>query len=120
MTDAENKAKAAAEAVPVFRKASLSKLKTFSSLANPVYRLYFAQSVCQLAAQNMQQITRSLLIYRITGSAAAIGIMTAAGAVPHVVATLFGGVIADRMQKNTFYWLPCWPSSSSPSVSPFS
>jgi len=78
---------------------SLRNLKTFGSLKNPVYRLYYGALLGQMAAMNMQMIARSLLIYRITGSAAILGSMAAANAVPMLFLSLFGGVIADRVQK---------------------
>jgi len=78
---------------------SLRNLRTFSSLKNPVYRLYYGALLSQMAAMNMQMIARSLLIYRITGSAAILGSMAVANAVPMLFLSLFGGVIADRVQK---------------------
>ncbi|MFC1957652.1 MFS transporter [Chloroflexota bacterium] len=53
----------------------------------------------QMAAMNMQMMMRSLLVYRITGSVEAIGIMAISGAVPHIISALYGGVIADRLEK---------------------
>jgi MFS family permease len=73
--------------------------QTFRSLKNPVYRLYFAGMAAYMAPWSMQMIGRSLLVYRITGSAAILGIMSLAFAVPMLCLSLFGGVIADRMSK---------------------
>jgi len=53
----------------------------------------------QMGAMNMQMIARSLLIYRITESGTALGIMALANAAPMLFFSLFGGVIADRVQK---------------------
>ncbi|MFC1932330.1 MFS transporter [Chloroflexota bacterium] len=78
---------------------SLRNLKTFTSLKNPVYRLYYGGIMGQRAAMNMQMIARSLLIYRLTGSAAILGMMALAHALPMLFLSLFGGVIADRVQK---------------------
>ncbi len=47
----------------------------------------------------MQMVTRSLLIYRLTGSAALLGLMALAMALPMLTLSLLGGAIADRMQK---------------------
>ena len=80
-------------------RSSLMNLKTFGSLKNPVYRMYFGALLGQMAAMNMQMLARSLLIYRITGSAAILGSMAVANAVPMLLLSLFGGVIADRVQK---------------------
>jgi len=78
---------------------TLRNLRTFTSLKNPVYRIYLASMVSQMAAMNMQMIARSLLVYRLTGSAAILGGIALANAVPMVFLALFGGVIADRVQK---------------------
>jgi MFS transporter, DHA1 family, staphyloferrin A biosynthesis exporter len=78
---------------------SLAGLKTFSSLQNPVYRLYFLGMLGQFASMNMQQVTGSLLIYRLTGSSALLGSLSLANAFPMIVLSIFGGAIADRMQK---------------------
>ncbi len=47
----------------------------------------------------MQQVTRSLLIYRLSGSAVILGFMALANALPMLLLSLFGGVLADRMPK---------------------
>jgi MFS family permease len=78
---------------------SLRNLRTFSSFKNSVYRIYFIGMVGQMVSINMQMIARSLLIYRLTGSPAILGAMSLANAIPMVSLSLFGGVIADRVQK---------------------
>ena len=78
---------------------SLRNLRTFSSLKNPVFRLYFGAMMGQMAAMNMQMMARSLLIYEITGSGTILGVMALANAGPMLFFSLFGGVIADRVQK---------------------
>ncbi len=77
---------------------SLGK-RTFSSFKNPVYRLYYGGLLFQMFPMNMQLMARSLLIYRLTGSAAILGAMSLANAIPMLFLSLFGGVIADRVQK---------------------
>jgi MFS family permease len=78
---------------------SLGKLHTFSSFKNPTYRIYFGGMIGQMAAMNMQNLARSLLIYLLTNSPAILGIMSFANAVPMLIFSLYGGVIADRVQK---------------------
>ncbi|MEE8414511.1 MAG: MFS transporter [Dehalococcoidales bacterium] len=73
--------------------------QTFRSFKNPVYRLYFGGMLGQMMSMNMQMLARSLLIYRLTGSAAVLGAMSFANAIPMISLSLFGGVIADRVQK---------------------
>ncbi|MBN1847496.1 MAG: MFS transporter [Deltaproteobacteria bacterium] len=74
-------------------------IRTFDSLKNPVFRLFYGGMLGQMAAMNMQLVVRSLLIYRLSGSAAILGLMALANAVPMVSLSLFGGVVADRVQK---------------------
>ena len=52
-----------------------------------------------MAGMNMQMIARSLLVYQMTGSATILGILSLANAVPMILFSLYGGVIADRLQK---------------------
>ncbi len=47
----------------------------------------------------MEMVARTYLLYEITGSAAMLGIISLANAVPMVCLALFGGAIADRMPK---------------------
>lgn len=86
------------EITPGMERTSLRK-RTFSSFKNPVFRLYFGGLLFQMFPMNMQMMARSLLIYRLTGSAAILGAMAFAHAVPMLLLSLFGGVIADRVQK---------------------
>ena len=78
---------------------SLRDLKTFTSFKNPIYRLYFGAMLGQNAGMNMQMFARMWLVYRLTGSPAIMGAMGFASAVPMLSLSLFGGVIADRVQK---------------------
>ena len=78
---------------------NLRNLKTFSSFKNPWYRLYYAGMLGQMISMNMQMMTRSLLVYRMTQSAAVLGAMSLFAAIPMLCLSLFGGVIADRVQK---------------------
>jgi len=78
---------------------SWRSLKTFNSLRNPTYRIFYASLLGQWASMNMQMVARSLLVYRITGSGAILGLLSLASAVPMLILSLYGGAIADRVQK---------------------
>lgn len=78
---------------------SLRNLRTFSSLKSPVYRLYFSGIMGQRAAMNMQMIARSYLIYELTNSPAILGLLSLCHALPVLFFSIFGGVMADRIQK---------------------
>jgi len=73
--------------------------RTFRSFKNPVFRLYFGALLGQMAAMNMQMFARMWLVYRLTESPAIMGAMGFANAIPMLSLSLFGGVIADRVQK---------------------
>ncbi|MDP6126624.1 MAG: MFS transporter [Dehalococcoidales bacterium] len=81
------------------REPARFSLGTFRSFKNPVFRLFYGGMLGQMASMNMQMLARSLLVFRMTGSAAVLGAMSFANAVPMISLSLFGGVIADRVQK---------------------
>ena len=78
---------------------SLRNLRTFDSLKNGNYRFYFFGMVGQWGAMNMQMVSKSMLLYRLTGSATLLGVMALASAIPQILFSLFGGAIADRVSK---------------------
>ena len=47
----------------------------------------------------MRQMSLALLLYRVTGSTALIGVMVLARAVPLIIVPPFAGAMADRIQK---------------------
>lgn len=80
-------------------RVSLSSVRTFDSLKNSGYRFYLLGMMGQWGSMNMQMVTRSLLVYRLTGSAAILGLLALAQALPMILLSLYGGAIADRVQK---------------------
>ena len=77
----------------------LNKLRTFDSLRNPDFRIYYLSSAGGWAAQAMQNVVLGLLLYRLTGSTALLGTMALASAIPQVLVSLFTGVLVDRFSK---------------------
>ncbi len=75
--------------------------KAFASFSNPVYRLYYLSMVGHWSSMNMQMLTRNLLVFRISSSGAILGVLALANAIPMILLTLPGGVVADRIQKKT-------------------
>ncbi len=78
---------------------SLRNLRTFSSLKNSAYRIYFYGLLGQWASMNMQMVARSYLAYHLTGSGTILGLVSLANAIPMLVLSLPGGAIADRIPK---------------------
>jgi MFS family permease len=75
--------------------------RTFVSFKNPAYRFYYTAMAGHWSSMSMQAVVRSLLVYRITGSGAILGLNSLANAIPMLLLSLPGGVIADRVQKKT-------------------
>ena len=64
------------------------------------YRLFVAGQLVSLIGTWMQSVAQSWLVYRLTGSAALLGLIGFAGQIPIFVLATFGGVIADRMNRH--------------------
>lgn len=52
-----------------------------------------------MAGMQMQMLARSYLVFDLTGSASLLGIVSAGSAVPMLTLALFGGAIADRIER---------------------
>ncbi|MDE2861394.1 MAG: MFS transporter [Chloroflexota bacterium] len=78
---------------------SFRNLRTFTSFKYPAFRLFYGAVIGQMAAMNMQMVARALLVYELTGSGFALSIMALGNAAPMLFFSLFGGVIADRVEK---------------------
>ena len=74
-------------------------LRTFQSLQDRDFRWFYLAMLGQMAAMNMQMLARGYLAYDLTGSFAALGAIGLANAVPMLLLSMYGGVIADRAPK---------------------
>jgi MFS family permease len=73
---------------------------TFASLAVPNYRLYATGQIVSLAGTWMQRVAQDWLVLDLSrGSATALGIAAALQFSPTLVLSLWGGVLADRLDK---------------------
>nr|WP_279343270.1 MFS transporter [Fundidesulfovibrio terrae] len=63
------------------------------------YRLYFCGQLVSLTGTWMQSTAQGWLVYRLTGSSMALGIVGFAAMLPIFFFGLFGGVLADRFPK---------------------
>jgi MFS family permease len=84
---------------PTGRAARRSLNRTFRSLRNPNYRLYWIGQVISMLGTWMQTIGQAWLVLRLTNSPFALGAVTACQMFPVLVFGLFGGVLADRVPK---------------------
>jgi len=73
--------------------------ETLRSLKQPGFRYYLGMYLSQMAAGDMRTVAQSLLIYRLTGSVALLGVLSLVNAIPGIILPIAGGVIADRFPK---------------------
>ena len=64
------------------------------------YRLFVSGQLVSLIGTWMQTVAQSWLMYRLTGSAAMLGLIGFAGQIPVFVLAPLGGVIADRFNRH--------------------
>jgi predicted MFS family arabinose efflux permease len=74
---------------------------TFRALSHRNFRLWFIGQGISLVGTWMQTMAQQVLVYRLTGSAAALGIVSAIGLIPVIPLGLWGGSLADRAPKRT-------------------
>lgn len=72
---------------------------TFAALKISAYQIYFGAILMQMAAMNMQMVTRSWFMYELTDSAVMLGTVGLCSALPIITVSLYGGVLADRIRK---------------------
>src|SRR5574343_1928025 len=73
------------------------------SLAHHNFRLYFAGQAISILGSWIQQVALSWLVYRLTGSAALLGITAFCGLIPQLVVGPFAGAWIDKQDKKK--WL---------------
>lgn len=71
----------------------------FASLRHRQFRWLYASNTAFFFAMNGQMIVRSILAFRLTDSALALGLVNLAVAVPMLVISPFAGVVTDRVEK---------------------
>ncbi len=75
------------------------QLRTFESFDDREFRWFYLALLGQMAAMNMQMLVRGYLAFDLTGSFAALGVISIGSAAPMLVLSVFGGVLADRAPK---------------------
>jgi MFS family permease len=71
----------------------------YRSLKYPNYRLYFIGQSVSLIGTWMQRMAVSWLVYRLTGSAFMLGMVTFASQIPTFLLSPYGGVVSDRYNR---------------------
>jgi MFS family permease len=81
------------------RRLRLASDRTFSSLRIRNYRLFFTGQLVSLTGTWMQIVAQGWLVLKLTGSGVALGLTTALQFLPLLLFGVWGGVIADRVDK---------------------
>ncbi len=71
----------------------------FSALRHRNFRLFFAGQFVSLVGTWMQVVAQGWLVLELTDSAFLVGLVSALGSVPILLFTLWGGVLADRVNR---------------------
>lgn len=86
----------AASTAPVAQR---RRLRTFDALSLPNFRLVISSNLLQFAGMQMMSLVQGVLVFRLTGSFAALGLTALASAIPGLMFYPVGGVVADRFPK---------------------
>ena len=73
------------------------------ALANRNFRLYFTGQAVSILGSWIQQVALAWLVYRLTGSAALLGITAFCGLIPQLVVGPLAGAWIDKQDKKK--WL---------------
>ncbi len=72
---------------------------TFRALRHRNYRIWFIGQTISLVGTWMQTMAQQVLVYRLTGSAAALGVVSFVGLIPVIPLSFWAGSLADRYPK---------------------
>ena len=75
------------------------RFRTFESFEDRNFRWFFASMMGNFTAMNTQMFIRGWLVYELTGSFAALGIISLANGASGLLMSLVGGVLADRVRQ---------------------
>ncbi len=84
---------------PAGAPAAHARRSSFAAFGQPAYRRYWASQLVSNVGTWSQTIAQSWLVLRLTGSPAALGLITTLQFLPMLVFPLLGGVIADRLPR---------------------
>ncbi len=88
------------EAVPVSRRPTTANLPSIlRSFENGHFFRLWLGTVFLMGATQMQMLVRGYLTYELTESATLVGIVSAGGSIAVLAFSLFGGAIADRVER---------------------
>ena len=78
---------------------ALSRFRTFESLQDRGFRIFWISMMAEWMGMNMQMLARDWFMYDLTTSALLLGLSGAATGIPMIIFSPLGGVLADRVDK---------------------
>ena len=73
----------------------------FDALASAPYRRFWLGSIASIGSTQLYFIAMAWLVFELSNSPLDLGLLGAATAVPNILATLIGGLVADRVNRRT-------------------
>ena len=73
----------------------------FDALASATYRRFWLGSIASIGSTQLYFIAMAWLVFELSNSPLDLGLLGAATAVPNILATLIGGLVADRVNRRT-------------------
>ena len=89
----------ATSSVPAAETQQRSRFQAFSALRHRNYRYYWMGLIATATAIQITMVAQPWLVYKLTGSAAYLGLVGLSQALPTIFLTMFGGVLADRVDR---------------------
>ncbi len=79
--------------------------RAFGALRHRNFRLFLGGQLVSLTGTWMQSVAQGWLVLQLTNSAFLVGLVSALGSLPVLLFTLYGGVVADRVNRRRFVLL---------------
>ncbi len=73
----------------------------FDALSSAPYRRFWLGSIASVGSTQLYFISKAWLVFELSGSALDLGLLGASTAVPTIIATLIGGLVADRINRRS-------------------
>ena len=73
----------------------------FDALASAPYRRFWLGSIASVGSTQLYFIAMAWLVFELSNSPLDLGLLGAATAIPNILATLIGGLVADRVNRRT-------------------
>ncbi len=83
------------------RRPHLPLGRAFEGLRFRPFRMYMGAMIWWNAAMSMEMLVRGYLAYQLTGSFAALGVVSLSSAVPMLLLSPIGGLVADRRSRRS-------------------